>query len=86
MTKIQERANKINDLYIIDLDYHFEILFSKPENEWFKADNKAFTSTYDVCAKLFEMNLICRKQKPIYKNGSFCGYNIYFKYNKDLSY
>lgn len=86
ITELENRANKINDLYCIDLFHHFEILFSKQENEWFKADNKAFTSTYDVCIKLFEMNLICKKEEPIYRNSSFCGNNVYFKYNKNLKY
>ena len=51
-----------------------------------QADNKAHFQTYDVCNKLFEMNLICKKIEPIYRNGNYCGNNIYFKYNKELKY
>jgi len=45
-----------------------------------------FTQTYDTCSELYEMNLICKKVEPIYRNGSFCGNNVYFKYNKQLKY
>ncbi len=86
LTELEKRAYKMNDVYCIDLIFHFTTIFDKPENEWFKADNKMFTETYDVCMKLFEMNLICKKEEPIYKNGSFCGNNVYFKYNKQLKY
>lgn len=86
ITNLEKRAYKINDVYCIDLKHHFIVLFEKPENEWFKADNKMFTQTYDVCIKLFEMNLICKKEEPIYRNGSYCGNNVYFKYNEDLKY
>jgi len=86
LTAIEKRAYKINDVYCIDLKWHFTNLFDKPQNEWFKADNKMFTDTYDICIKLYEMNLICKKEEPIYKNGSYCGNNVYFKYNKDLKY
>lgn len=63
LTELEKRAHKTNDVYCVDLFHHFEILFNKPENEWFKADNKMFTQTYDVCIKLFEMNLICKKRR-----------------------
>ena len=86
LTEIEKRAYKLNDVYNYKLDYIFPILFDKPENEWFKADNKDFSQTYDVCKELFEMNLICKKEEPIYRNGSFCGNNVYFKYNKELKY
>ena len=86
LTAIENRAYKLNDLYNYKLEYIFPILFDKPENEWFKADNKMFTQTYDVCMELFEMNLICKKEEPIYRNGSFGGNNVYFKYNKELKY
>jgi hypothetical protein len=86
LTKLEQRAYKINDAYNYKLEYILPILFEKPENEWFKADNKFFTHTYDVCVELYEMNLICKKVKPIFKNGSFCGNNVYFKYNKNLQY
>jgi len=86
LTELEKRAYKMNDVYCLDLFHHFEILFSKPENEWFKANNKMFPQTYDVCIKLFEMYLICKKEEPIYRNGSFCGNNVYFKYNKELKY
>lgn len=86
LTELEKRAHKINDLYCVDLYFHFITLFEKPEDEWFKADNKMFTQTYDVCIKLFEMNLICKKEEPIYRNSSFCGNNVYFKYNKNLDY
>jgi len=86
LTELEKRADKINYLYCVDLYFHFITLFEKTENEWFKADNKMFTQTYDICIKLFEMNLICKKEEPIYRNGSFCGNNVYFKYNKELKY
>ena len=86
LTELEKRAYKLNDVYNYKLEYILPILFEKPENEWFKADNKAFTTTYDVCNELYEMNLICKKTEPIYRNGSFCGDNVYFKYNKDLKY
>lgn len=86
LTNLERRAHKLNDIFNVDLFYHFEVLFHKKENEWFKADNKAHFQTYDVCNKLFEMNLICKKIEPIYRNGSYCGNNVYFKYNKELKY
>jgi hypothetical protein len=86
LTELEKRAYKMNDVYNYKLEYILPILFEKPENEWFKADNKMFTQTYDTCSELYEMNLICKKVEPIYRNGSFCGNNVYFKYNKQLKY
>ena len=86
LSLIEQRAYRMNDLYNFNLEYLFECLFNFPENEWFKTDNKAFTSNYDACMELYRMNLICKKEEPIYRNGSFCGNNVYFKYNKNLTY
>jgi hypothetical protein len=86
LTPIETRAHKINDVYSIDLDWHFKNLFKHPENEWFLTDNKAFTNNYDICIKLYEMNLIAKKEEPIYRNSSYCGNKVYFKYNKELKF
>ena len=75
-----------NDVYCIDLKWHFTNLFEHPENEWFLTDNKAFTDNYDICMKLYEMDLIAKKEEPIYRNGSYCGNKVYFKYNKELKF
>ncbi len=86
LTRLEARAYKMNDVYQIDLIFHFTTLFYNEENKWFKATNRDGTHNYDVCTKLFEMNLICKKVVPAYKDGYFVGNKIYFKYNKDLNY
>jgi hypothetical protein len=86
LTPLEIRAHRMNDVYCIDLKWHFINLFDHPENEWFLTDNKAFTDNYDICMKLYEMNLIAKKEEPIYRNGSYCGNKVYFKYDKQLKF
>lgn len=86
MTPIENRAEKLNDVYKCDLKYLFEILFTLPENEWILVDNSTQENKYSVCFELFKMNLICKKTEPIFRNGLFCGNKHYFKYNKELKY
>ncbi len=66
-------------------DYHMEILFTFPENEWFAPSNKD-GNHYDICQALYNANLIACKWVPLYANGQFKGNARYFIYRTDLNY
>ena len=67
------------------LEYHFSVLFSFPENEWFFPNNKE-NEAYSICRCLSDIGLIAIIRIPIYKNGTISGVKTGFYYNKSMKY
>lgn len=76
---------KRNSMPYLDIDYHIQILFCHPENQWFQPNNQ-LGQDFDVCKLLSELGLIEVMRSPVWLDGLFRGVRVSFKYNKNLLY
>lgn len=81
-SKLYSKLLKIFPLEIAK--HHIEILFAiDDELMWFKPTNK-HSEEYTICQTLFEHGLIAKKDIPLYKDGSFVGFQTSFLFDLDL--
>lgn len=70
----------------LDLDYYYERICAMPLNKWFIPTNAGGGNDFQICAHLYEMNLVQRMHEPIWEGGSFRGARVYFRISLDLKY
>lgn len=69
----------------IDADFYIEVLSSFKENTWFQATNKQ-REEYSICEMLHSAGIIQQMKTPVWQNGSFTGFKVWFRYNVHLQY
>lgn len=79
------RIGKANIHWNINADFYYDRLIELPENRWVQPTN-ADEQLYTICQHLFDMQLICKKEIPIWHNGSTKGKRVYFYYNHEMDY
>lgn len=66
-------------------NHYLEVLSTMPENEWFAPTNKN-EEHFTICHWFASRGMICKKDIPLFSDGSYKGMKHYFFWNDSLDY
>ena len=70
--------------------YYLSRLAEFAEGEWIRPTNATDKDprgdSYTIFSHLYELGLVQRQAAPIWRNASFCGQRVTFRYRLDLNY